>query len=104
MLYVTMRIPENEKQDGIVLAWSKGHLRIAMEDCADVVELRDVNGQWTLEDGTPVELDGLFTDGSADKEPFAEFHPCASAAGYLGTSAVVISWSRYHLAPAISVH
>src|SRR5579871_6597398 len=65
MLCLTMRIAENEK-NGILLACRKGHMRIALEDCADAVEVREVNGRWTLEDGTPVELDGVFTGGDTD--------------------------------------
>ena len=103
MLYVTMRIAENGKQDGILLAWSKGHMRIALEDCADVVELRDVNGQWTLDDGTLVELEGVFSDGNTDASLFGELYPRASAAGHVGGSAVVRSF-RYQPLPAASVH
>ncbi len=102
MLYVTMRIPANEKHDGIVLAWSQGHMRIALEDCADVVELREKNGRWTLDDGTLVELDGVFTDGITDTKLFGELYPRASAAGYLGASAG--TWSRYQPLAAASVH
>ena len=104
MLYVTMRIPENGKQDGIVLALSKGHMRIALDGCPDVVELREVKGQWTLDDGTLVELDGVFSDGNTDAALFGELYPRASAAGHVGGSAVVTSWSRYQPLAAISVH
>ena len=104
MLYVTMRIPENGKHDGILLALSKRHMRIALEGCTDVVELREVKGQWTLDDGTLVELDGVFTDGNTDAAVFGELYPRASAAGYMGGSAVEISWSRYQPIPVASVH
>ena len=105
MVYVTIRIPENGKHDAILLALSEGHMRIALEDCADVVELREVNGQWTLEDGTLVELDGVFTDGNTDAALFAELYPqAAAAAGHWGGSAVVRSWSRYQPLPAASMH
>lgn len=103
MLYVTMKIAENGNNDGILLAWSKGHMRIALEDSADAVELREVDGQWTLEDGTPVELDGVFTDGNTDGSLFGELHPRASAAGHLGGSVVVIPWSRFQSLPATSM-
>jgi len=66
MLYLTMTFPQNEKHDGILLALSKGEMRIALEGCSDVVELREAEGHWTLDDGTPVDLDGLFTDGNMD--------------------------------------
>ena len=104
MLYVTMRIAESEMHDGILLALSKGHMRIALDDCADAVELREVNGHWTLDDGTLVELDGVFTDGNTDAALFGELYPLASAAGHVAGSALATSWSRYHPLPATSTH
>ena len=87
MLYLTMTFPENGKQDGVLLALSKGQMRIALGGCPDVVELREVEGQWTLDDGTPVELDGLLADGNTDVALFSELYPRASAAGQLGARA-----------------
>lgn len=95
MLYLTIRFPESGKHDGILLALSKGQMRIALEGCTDVVELREVEGQWTRDDGAPVELDGLFTDGRTDVALFGELYPRAAAAGHLGEAAVITSWSRY---------
>ena len=80
MLYLTIRFPESGKHDGILLALSKGQMRIALEGCTDVVELQEVEGQWTRDDGALVELDGLFTDGKTDVALFSELYPRASAA------------------------
>ena len=74
-------------------------MRIALEGCTDAVELREMEGQWTLDDGTRVELDGLFTDGTTDVALFSELYPRASAAGQLGGSAAVVSWSRHQPLP-----
>jgi|SRR5579872_52020 len=84
MLYLTMTFPENGKQDGVLLALSNGQMRIALEGCPDAVELREVAGQWALDDGTPVELDGLLTDGDIDVTLFSELYPWSLAAGQLG--------------------
>jgi hypothetical protein len=100
MLYLTMRFSESEKRDGILLALSKGQMRIALEGCTDVVELREVDGQWTLDDGTLVELDGLFTDGGTDATLLSELYPRAAAAGHIGEAAAALSWSRYQPLPA----
>ena len=81
MLYLTMTFSKNEKQDGILLALSNGQMRIALEGRTDVVELRQLEGQWILDDGTPVELDGLFTDGNTDLALFTALYPRALAAG-----------------------
>jgi len=75
MLYLTMTFPENERQDGVLLAWSKGQMRVALGGCSDVVELREAEGQWTLDDGTPVELDGLLTDGDTELARLGELFP-----------------------------
>jgi hypothetical protein len=104
MVYLTMTFPEGGKQDGILLASSKGQMRIALEGCTDVVELREAEGQWTLEDGTPVELHGMFTDGNTDLTLFSELYPRVLAAGHLGSAAADLSWSRYEALPAGSVH
>lgn len=104
MLYLTMRFHESEMRDGVLLAWSEGQMRIAMEDCTDVVELRQMEGRWTLDDGTWVELDGLFTDGNTDVALFRELYPQALAAGQLGAAAVALSWSRHQPVPATCVH
>jgi hypothetical protein len=81
MLYVTMTFSKNGRQEGILLALSKGRMRIALEGCPDVVELREGGGRWTLDDGTPVELDGLFTDGHTDAALISDLYPRVSAAG-----------------------
>ena len=104
MVYLTMTFPEGGKQDGILLALSKGQVRIALEGCSDIVELREIEGQWALEDGTPVELHGLFTDGNTDLTLFSELYPRVSAAGHADDSAAGRSWSRYEALPASSVH
>jgi hypothetical protein len=102
MLYLTMTFPESGKREGILLALSKGQMRVALEGCTDVVELQQIEGQWTREDGTLVELDGLFTDGRTDLALFSELYPRASAAGR--GAAGVISWFRYQPLPATRVH
>jgi hypothetical protein len=104
MVYVTMTIPESGRHDGILLALSKGQMRIALDGSTDVVELRAADGQWALEDGTPVELDGLFTDGNTDVAAFSELYPRASAAGHLGGASGALSSSRYQPRPAAGVH
>ena len=104
MLYLTMRFPESGNHDAILLAWSKGQARIALEGCTDVVEIREMEGQWTLDDGTPVELDGLFTDGATDVALFSDLYPRASAAGHSGGAAGALSWSRHQALPANRVH
>lgn len=98
MVYLTMTFPEGGKQDGILLALSKGQMRIALEGCPDVVELLEIEGQWTQDDGTPVELHGLFTDGNTDLTLFSELFPRVSAAGHVGDSVAALT-SRW----AISV-
>ena len=77
MFYLTI----NGKYEGILLACSNGKMRVALDGSTDVVELRECEGQWTLEDGTLVELDGLFTDGAADVTLFSELYPRALSAG-----------------------
>lgn len=104
MLYLTMRFPESGKHDGILLALSKGQMRIALEGCTDVVELREIEGRWTLDGGALVELDGLFTDGSTDVGLFSDLYPRASAAGQFGGAAVTLSWSRHQPLPVHGVN
>ena len=91
MFYLTI----NGKYEGILLACSRGQMRIALDGSTDVVELLECEGQWTLEDGTPVELDGLFTDGAADVTLFSELYPRTLSAGVSGTAEYT-----HHLEPS----
>lgn len=104
MLCLSITFPEGEKHDGILLALSKGQMRIVLEGCPDAVELREVEGQWALENGTQVELDVLFTEGSTDIALFSDLYPRASVAGHAGEAGGIGSWSRYQPLPAASVH
>jgi hypothetical protein len=83
MLYLTMTFPKNGKQDGILLALSTRRMRIALDGYPDVVELREVEGRWSLDDGTPVELDGLFTDGNTDAALIGELCPLWNSRSFL---------------------
>jgi hypothetical protein len=85
-----MTLPKNRTQDAVLLALSKGQMRIAVEGSTDVVELREWEGRWTMDDGAPVELDGLMTDGNTDMALFSEWYPRASAAGQSGEKAILV--------------
>lgn len=104
MLCLSITFSGGGKHDGILLALSKKQMRIALEGCTDVVELREVEGQWILNDGTLVELDGLFSDSNSDVALFSELYPRAAAMGHWGGAAVDLSWSQYRPLSATSLH
>jgi hypothetical protein len=79
-MHLTFNFTQGRTEEGILLAISKDHLRVAIPGREDIVELRLIDGFWTIEDGERVELVSLIrmTDISVP-ELFADAHPMVSA-------------------------
>ena len=56
-MYVIMSISGGKIFEGVVLAAGGNRMRIALRDDPDTVELIKTDGQWSLNDGTLVELE-----------------------------------------------
>ena len=62
--------------EGIVLAAGKDRMRVALRGGSDVTELHRSYGEWTFENGEPVNLELLLGDSEADVSRFFErIHP-----------------------------
>lgn len=55
-LYLTIRYTKGITKESVLLSRTKELLRVAIEDCDDVTELRLLNGVWVTEDCEPVQV------------------------------------------------
>jgi hypothetical protein len=62
-MHMILRYPSGRRVDGILLAAGPTRLRIVVQRLNETLELHLSAGQWTTEEGNPVEVDGLLTDG-----------------------------------------
>jgi hypothetical protein len=77
MVQATICYPDGTRIDAILLAMDGHSMRLISRDGADTLELRLDRGKWSDEDGVPVELDALISDG----QPVASMAELAGAGG-----------------------
>ncbi|HUI58008.1 MAG TPA: hypothetical protein VLY04_23695 [Bryobacteraceae bacterium] len=74
--------PSGRRADAVLLSVGKSKMRIAIKGHTDVVELRQVDGEWMTERGLVVQFDAITTDGPNDAARFCSQLPApARAAG-----------------------
>ena len=69
-MLMIVRYPSGRRVEGILLAASSDRMRIVVARLNETLELRLEQGQWTSEDGDPIEIDGCLTDGSTTAAGF----------------------------------
>ena len=58
--------------EGVVLAAGKDRIRVALRGGSDTAELHRQYGEWTFENGEPVNLEMILGDSDADVTRFFE--------------------------------
>ena len=81
MVCVIMHSASGRTIEGVLLKSNRDRMRVAAPGSDDTWELRRADGVWSMEDGTPVELDAVFTDGDSGSEQLAGMYPRVQAAG-----------------------
>jgi len=62
-MHVIFSYESGQRTEGILLAVSPGRLRVVVRKLNDTVEFRLTEGRWISEDGDPVEIESLISDG-----------------------------------------
>ena len=83
MVCVIMHDASGRTLEGVLLNANRDRLRVATQGSDETWELRRADGVWNLEDGTPVELDAILSDGNSGCEELAGVYPRVQAAGRL---------------------
>lgn len=81
MVSVMMHIASGRTIEGVLLKATRDRMRVAAPGADETWELRRTDGVWSMEDGTPVELDAVLSDGDSGSEELAGVYPRAQAAG-----------------------
>jgi hypothetical protein len=71
MMLLSMKDSAGRTLDAFVLAVSPNHMRLAVRDFSDALELNYAYGDWKTEDGLVIEIESILTDGRRlDQEIF----------------------------------
>ena len=62
-MHVILSYESGQRTEGILLAVSPGRLRIVIRKLHDTTELHLMDGRWMSEDGDPVEIESLISNG-----------------------------------------
>ena len=62
-MLLSMKDSAGRTLDAFVLAVSPNHMRLAVRDFSDVLELNYAYGEWKTEDGLAIEIESILTDG-----------------------------------------
>lgn len=81
MVCVIMHNVSGRTIEGVLLKANRDRMRVATPGSDDTWELHRADGVWSMEDGTPVELDAVLTDGDSGSEELAGVYPRVQAAG-----------------------
>jgi hypothetical protein len=65
MVQATFRYPDGPRIEAILLSKNTYSMRLVPRGAADTLELRLNYGQWHDEDGAPVEIEWLISEGHA---------------------------------------
>ena len=79
MLSITLIVGWDHTVEGVVLARSSDAFRIAIPGMSDTMELRLVDGCWTVEGKMLAELGAMVTDGYCVAESFVEAYSVCAA-------------------------
>jgi hypothetical protein len=63
MMLLSMKDSAGRTLDAFVLAVSPNHMRLAVRDFSDALELNYAYGEWKTEDGLVIEIESILTDG-----------------------------------------
>ena len=63
-MHLIIRDMTGQRHEGIVLAITPDCLRVTLQTREDTIELRLIEGQWTVEGEELVEIEALFTPAS----------------------------------------
>ena len=64
-MHTILLYPNGRRADGIILSASDHIMRVVVRRSGDTVELRNVDGVWTSDDGSRVEFEWLSIAGSS---------------------------------------
>lgn len=67
MVQVTFSYPDGPKIEAVLLSRGRYSMRLVPRGVADTLELRLSYGQWSDENGVPVEIEWLVSDGHAEE-------------------------------------
>jgi hypothetical protein len=65
-MYTILRYANGQRVDGLILSASEDSIRVILRRQGDTAELRQVLGQLTAEDGSPVELESMLAGDHTD--------------------------------------
>ena len=74
-MYTIIQYRNGRRLEGMILSASRDSIRVVLRQQGDTAELRRVFGEWTAEDGSPVELETLVIGNDADLQIFASYAP-----------------------------
>ena len=75
-MHVILSYESGRRAEGILLAVGPSRLRVVVQERNDdTLELSLMDGRWMSEDGEPVEIESLISDGET---PMAWFYPRAA--------------------------
>ena len=69
-MLLTMKDGTGRTIDAFLLAASPNNMRLAVRDSSDALELIYTYGEWRTEDGLPIEIEFIQTDGRLGQEFF----------------------------------
>jgi hypothetical protein len=62
-MHMTLNFATGRRVDGLLLAASRGRMRLAVRNRNETIELNFQAGQWRAEDGSMVEIEALIWNG-----------------------------------------
>lgn len=72
-MYTILKYANGHMVDGLILSASSDSMRVILRQQGETAELRRVFGEWTAEDGSPVELQSMVAGDHTDLRCYSGF-------------------------------